>query len=112
MPLQRRGHRLTSWIEIFAKPLIVAVNGLAHDAGCEITEAAPLAIASGRAEFYKAEINLGFAPLGGSQQLPRHICRKRALYLILTPDRIHARTAESYGLVNFIAPTNSYWIRP
>lgn len=101
----RRGHRLTSRIETLPKPVIVAVNGLAHGAGCEITEAAPLAIASERAEFCKAEINLGFAPpWGGSQRLPRHIGRKRALYMILTAERVPATTAESYGLVNFVVP--------
>ncbi len=101
----RRGHRLTSRIETFPKPVIVAVNGLAHGAGSEITEAAPLAIASERAEFCKAEINLGFAPpWGGSQRLPRHVGRKRALYMILTGDRISAQTAESWGLVNFVVP--------
>ncbi len=101
----RRGHRLTSRIETFPKPVIVAVNGLAHGAGSEITEAAPLAIASERAEFCKAEINLGFAPpWGGSQRLPRHVGRKRALYMILTADRIPAHTAEAWGLVNFVVP--------
>jgi enoyl-CoA hydratase len=101
----RRGHRLTSRIETFPKPVIVAVNGLAHGAGSEITEAAPLAIASERAEFCKAEINLGFSPpWGGSQRLPRHVGRKRALYMILTADRIPAKTAEAWGLVNFVVP--------
>ena len=76
----RRGQRLTARIETFPKPIIAAVNGLAHGGGCEITEAAPLAIASDRAEFCKAEINLGFAPpFGGTQRLPRLIGRKRAL---------------------------------
>src|SRR5262249_10012781 len=63
----RRGQRMTARVESFPKPIIVAVNGLAHGAGCEIAEAAPLAIASDRAQFCKAEINLGFAPpFGGS----------------------------------------------
>ena len=97
----RRGQRLTSRIESFPKPVIVAVNGLAHGAGCEITEAAPLAIASDRAEFCKAEINLGFAPpFGGTQRLPRLIGRKRALRMILTAEPLPAAEAHRIGLVN------------
>ena len=101
----RRGQRLTSRIEAFPKPIIVAVNGLAHGGGCEITEAAPLAIASERAEFRKPEINLGFAPpFGGSQRLPRLVGRKRALRMILTADPITAFEARSIGLINDVVP--------
>src|SRR5437016_761433 len=90
----RRGQRLTSRIETFPKPIIAAVNGLAHGGGCEMTEAAPLAIASERAEFCKAEISLGFAPpFGGSQRLPRLVGRKRALRMILTAEPISAAKA-------------------
>lgn len=97
----RRGQRLTHRIETFPKPVIVAVNGLAFGGGCEITEAAPLAIASERATFAKSEINLGFAPpFGGSQRLPRLIGRKRALQMILTGEPISALDAFAAGLVN------------
>jgi len=101
----RRGQRMTARIETFSKPVIVAVNGLAHGAGSEITEAAPLAIASERAEFCKAEIRLGFAPpFGGSQRLPRLIGRKRALRMILTAEPISAVAARDFGLVNDVVP--------
>src|SRR5712672_3348077 len=101
----RRGQRLTGRIESFPKPVIVAVNGLAHGGGCEIVEAAPLAIASERAEFCKAEINLGFAPpFGGTQRLPRLIGRKRALRMILTAEPISAWDARAFGLVNDVVP--------
>ena len=101
----RRGQRMTARIESFPKPIIVAVNGLAHGAGSEITEAAPLAIASERAEFCKAEIRLGFAPpFGGSQRLPRLIGRKRALRMILTAEPISAAAARDFGLVNDVVP--------
>ena len=99
------GQRLTSRIESFPKPIIVAVNGMAYGAGSEIIEAAPLAIASERATFCKAEINLGFAPpFGGSQRLPRLIGRKRALRMILTAEPIGAAEAERIGLVNAVVP--------
>jgi enoyl-CoA hydratase len=97
----RRGQRLTRQIESFAKPIIVAVNGIAFGAGCEITEAAPLALASDRARFGKPEIRLGFPPpFGGTQRLPRLVGRKRALEMILTAEPIDARRAAEIGLVN------------
>jgi enoyl-CoA hydratase/carnithine racemase len=101
----RRGQRLTSRIETFPKPVIVAVNGIAFGAGCEITEAAPLALASDRALFGKLEIKLGFPPpWGGTQRLPRLVGRKRALQMILTAEPITAHTAASIGLINAVVP--------
>ncbi|MEV7675866.1 enoyl-CoA hydratase-related protein [Streptomyces sp. NPDC088752] len=101
----RRGHTLTRRIEEFPKPVIVAVNGLAYGGGCEITEAAPLAIAAEHATFAKPEITLGFPPpFGGSQRLPRHIGRKRGLEMILTGDPIPAAQAAELGLVNTVVP--------
>jgi len=102
----RRGQALTRQIETYPKPLIVAVNGIAFGAGCEITEAAPLALASDRARFGKPEIRLGFPPpFGGTQRLPRLIGRKRALQMILTAEPIDAAEAARVGLVNgVVAP--------
>lgn len=103
----RRGHGLTRRIEEFPKPVIVAVNGLAYGGGCEITEAAPLAIAAEHATFAKPEISLGFPPpFGGSQRLPRHIGRKRGLEMILTGDPITAARAAELGLVNTVVPAD------
>lgn len=103
----RRGHALTRRIEEFPKPVIVAVNGLAYGGGCEITEAAPLAIAAEHATFAKPEISLGFPPpFGGSQRLPRHVGRKRGLEMILTGDPIPAVRAAEIGLVNAVVPAD------
>src|SRR5579871_2408750 len=57
----RRGQSMTAKIEAFPKPVIVAVNGIAFGGGCEITEAAHLAVASERASFGKPEINIGIS---------------------------------------------------
>lgn len=100
-----RGQGLTRQIENFPKPVIAAVNGIAYGAGCEITEAAHLALASENARFAKPEITLGFPPpFGGSQRLPRHVGRKRALEMILTGDSIDADHALRLGLVNAVVP--------
>jgi len=104
----RRGQGLTRRIETFHKPIIVAVNGLAYGGGCEITEAAPLALAGEHATFAKPEITLGFPPpFGGSQRLPRHVGRKRALEMILTGDPITAHRAAELGLVNAVVPAEN-----
>jgi enoyl-CoA hydratase len=103
----RRGQGLTRRIEQLGTPVIVAVNGLAYGGGCEITEAAPLAIASDTATFAKPEITLGFPPpFGGSQRLPRHVGRKRGLEMILTGDPVDAVRAEQLGLVNAVVPAD------
>lgn len=97
----RRGQSMTSRIEAFPKPIIVAVNGIAFGGGCEITEAAHLAVASVRAVFAKPEINIGIPPtFGGTQRLPRLAGRKRALELLLTGDRFGPERAYELGLVN------------
>ncbi|MEV7025452.1 enoyl-CoA hydratase-related protein [Kitasatospora sp. NPDC093558] len=103
----RRGHALTRRIEEFPKPVVVAVNGLAYGGGCEITEAAPLAIAAEHATFAKPEITLGFPPpFGGSQRLPRHVGRKRGLEMILTGDPVPAARAAELGIVNSVVPAD------
>lgn len=97
----RRGQHLTARIEAFPKPIIAAVNGLAFGGGCEITEAAHLAVAADSAVFAKPEILLGMPPtFGGTQRLARLGGRKRALELLLTGERFSAERALELGLVN------------
>lgn len=97
----RRGQAMTARLEAFPKPVIAAVNGIAFGGGCEITEAAHLAVASNRAIFAKPEIAIGIPPtFGGTQRLPRLVGRKRALELLLTGDSFDAARAEALGLVN------------
>jgi enoyl-CoA hydratase/carnithine racemase len=101
----RRGQAMTARIESFSKPVIAAVNGLAFGGGCEIVEAAHLAIASEQALFAKPEIKLGMPPtFGGTQRLPRLAGRKRALRLLLTGETFSASDASTIGLVNEVVP--------
>lgn len=99
----QRGQAMTARIEAFPKPVIAAVNGLAYGGGCEITEAAHLAIASDRAIFAKPEIAIGIPPtFGGTQRLARLAGRKRALELLLTGDSFGPARALELGLINQI----------
>jgi len=101
----RRGQDMTARIESFPKPVVAAVNGLAYGGGCEITEAAHLAVADEAAQFAKPEIAIGIPPtFGGTQRLPRLAGRKRALQHLLTGDPFPATTALELGLVNQLVP--------
>ncbi len=101
----RRGQAMTARIEAFPKPVIVAVNGLAYGGGCEIVEAAHLAVAARGVEFAKPEIRLGMPPtFGGTQRLPRLAGRKRALECLLTGDMFSAERALELGLINQVVP--------
>jgi enoyl-CoA hydratase/carnithine racemase len=98
---------MTARLEAFKKPVIAAVNGLTFGGGCEIMEAAHLAVASERANFGKPEINLGMPPtFGGTQRLPRLVGRKRALESLLTGDAFPPQRALEIGLINAIVPND------
>jgi enoyl-CoA hydratase/carnithine racemase len=100
-----RGQAMTSRLETFPKPIIAAVGGIAFGGGCEITEAAHLAVASERAVFAKPEIRIGIPPtFGGTQRLPRLAGRKRALEHLLTGEAFSAERALELGIINKVVP--------
>lgn len=101
----RPGQAMTRRVEAFPKPIIAAVNGLAYGGGCELVEAAHIALAAEAASFAKAEIDIGIIPtFGGTQRLPRNVGRKAAIELILTGRRFDAHEAARLGLVNRVVP--------
>ena len=101
----RPGHQMTRRVESFPKPIIAAVNGLAFGGGCELVESTHIALASETATFSKAEINIGIIPtFGGTQRLPRHVGRKRAIELILTGRTFDAAETARLGLINRVVP--------
>lgn len=87
------------------KPVIAAVNGLAFGGGFEIALAADLVIAAEHAEFCLPEPKSGIvAYAGGMHRLTRQMPLKRAMQLLLTCDRLSAREAMAWGLVNEVVP--------
>ena len=83
-----------------AKPLIVAVNGLAVGVGTTMCLHADLVIAGASARFRTPFSKIGLAPeIGSSQLLPDQIGHQRASWMLLTSDWVDAPTAAAWGLV-------------
>lgn len=100
-------HAIFNKIESFPKPIIASINGKALGGGNELQMACHLTIAADSAEFALPEVRLGIIPgYGGTQRLPQLIGRRRALELTLTGERISAKKALEYGLINKVVPQN------
>lgn len=90
--------------ELMPQPVIAVIEGDAIGCGLELALACDLRIASEDASF-AMPVGDGVMPsLGGTQRLSRLIGRARAAEMILLGERIDARTALSYGLVNAVTP--------
>lgn len=103
--LSRKGQDAFFKIENCSKPVLAAVNGFALGGGCELAMACHMRVASENALFAQPEISLGIIPgYGGTQRLTALVGKGKALELMLTADKIDAKTALSIGLVNHVVP--------
>ncbi|MGY6550519.1 MAG: enoyl-CoA hydratase [Erythrobacter sp.] len=92
-------------IEVCAKPVIGAINGVAITGGFEVALACDVLIASENARFADTHARVGIMPGWGlSQKLSRMIGISRAKQLAFTGNFIDAATAYSWGLVNHVVP--------
>ena len=88
-----------------AKPVIMAVNGIAAGAGMGLSLAGDLVVAAESAKFTMAYSRIGASPDGSSSYfLPRMIGLRRALELHFTNRVLSAREAMDWGLVNRVHP--------
>jgi len=89
-----------------AKPLIAAVEGYALAGGCELALACDLIVAGEDAWFGLPEVCRGLiAGSGGLLRLRQRIAPAIALEYALTGERMSARVAHGWGLVNRLVPT-------
>lgn len=89
------------------KPIIASVQGAAAGFGLSLVMACDLAIAADNAFFTLAYVGIGATPDGsGSYSLPRIVGTKRAMEITMLGDRFDAETAEKWGIINRVVPTN------
>jgi 2-(1,2-epoxy-1,2-dihydrophenyl)acetyl-CoA isomerase len=99
------GHRVVRSIRTLPKPVVAAVNGPAFGGGMNLALACDLRIASDRASFSEAFVNVGLHPdWGGTFFLPRLIGTSRALEMFFLGNTVAAEEAKRLGFVNFVVP--------
>lgn len=95
--------QLFDFIENLSTPVIAAINGFALGGGLELALCCHFRLASDNAKMGLPEVSLGVIPgYGGTQRLPQLIGKGRAMEMIMTASMIDAKTALSYGLVNYV----------
>ncbi|MBI5552615.1 MAG: enoyl-CoA hydratase/isomerase family protein [Desulfobacterales bacterium] len=97
--------RLMDDVELFPRPVIAAVNGVALGGGTELALASDIRLASETATMGLTETRLAIIPgAGGTQRLPRLVGKGIAKELIFTGRRINAQESLRIGLVNGVYP--------
>lgn len=86
-------------------PYVTAVNGVAAGIGCSFALLGDLIVAGESAYFLQAFRRIGLVPDGGSTYLlPRAIGRARAMEMMLLGDKVPAKTALDWGMINRCVP--------
>jgi 2-(1,2-epoxy-1,2-dihydrophenyl)acetyl-CoA isomerase len=98
-------HGSVSRLARTAKPVIMAVNGVAAGGGMSLALAGDLVVAAESARFTMAYSKIAASPDGSSSSfLPRLIGLRRALVLHYTNRVLSAQEAMEWGLVNRVHP--------
>jgi enoyl-CoA hydratase/carnithine racemase len=98
------GQRLMNAVSGFPSPTVAAVHGYCMGGGLDLALACSRRIAGPHAIFGHRGTALGLITgWGGTQRLPRLVGKARALQMFLAADKLHARDALRYGLMDMVA---------
>ncbi|MGE0047074.1 MAG: enoyl-CoA hydratase-related protein, partial [Hyphomonadaceae bacterium] len=96
---------LVTFIRDLPIPIVTAVNGAAAGVGCSLALLGDIIVAGESAYFLQAFRRIGLVPDGGSTYLlPRAIGRARAMEMMLLGEKVPAKTALEWGLINRCVP--------
>ena len=103
--LTERYHPLILGVREMPKPVVAVVNGAAAGIGLSLALACDLVMAGESAYFLLAFVNIGLVPDGGSSVLvPSRVGFARAAEMAMLGERIDARLAQEWGLINQVWP--------
>ncbi len=103
--LTERYHPIIVTIREMPKPVVSAVQGAAAGVGLSLALACDLVVAAESAYFLLAFVNIGLVPDGGSSLLvPARVGFARAMEMSMLGERIGARQALEWGLINRVWP--------
>jgi 2-(1,2-epoxy-1,2-dihydrophenyl)acetyl-CoA isomerase len=98
-------HPIITTIRRMPKPVIAAVNGPAVGIGCSLALACDLVVAAESAYLLLAFVNIGLVPDGGSSLfIPARAGFTRAAEMALMGEKVPARRAFEWNLVNQVVP--------
>lgn len=99
--LTERYHPVMHAIRELPKPVVASVNGVAAGIGCSLALCCDLIVAAESAYFLLAFVNIGLVADGGSSLLvPSRVGMARAAEMAMLGERIDARKAMDWGLIN------------
>ena len=100
----KTGQELMNIIESLPAPVYAAINGYCMGGGLDLALACHRRIASPHAIFGHRGAALGLMTgWGGTQRLPRLIGKARALEVFVAAEKMHARDALRFGLIDALA---------
>jgi 2-(1,2-epoxy-1,2-dihydrophenyl)acetyl-CoA isomerase len=103
--LTERYHPIMQTIREMPKPVVASVNGPAVGIGCSLALCCDLILAAESAYFLLAFVNIGLVPDGGSSLfVPTRVGLARASELSMLGERLPARQALEWGLINRVFP--------
>jgi 2-(1,2-epoxy-1,2-dihydrophenyl)acetyl-CoA isomerase len=98
-------HPIIAGVRRLEKPVVAAVNGPAVGIGASLALACDLVLAAESAFFGLAFVNIGLMPDGGSTLfVPAAVGKARAFQMALLGERVPAKVALDWGLVNRVLP--------
>ena len=105
--LEEKYNPLIKKIMNLPKPVICGLNGVAAGAGLSLALACDFRIAVESATFIEIFVNIGLIPDSGSTfTLPRILGVPRAFQMCSTAERVTAKEAKEFGIVNVVVFNN------